>query len=340
MRKIIQGFLFAVLIIAVLAELVIMAIVWKNMGNEQNAESIKSKVINVVVVQEEKWHVLVNRLPVYSNSDVTSNAISNPIAELTRGDTVSLLEESTYYSKIQMSDGTVGYVWFDCIENITKQECLEKSEKIVVVDAGHQSIQDAEEEPIGPGEAETKPKVSSGTQGVSSGQPEHQLNLDIALKVEEILEAQGYTVVMIRKSSEVNISNMERAMIANQIQADAFVRIHADGSDNQDANGAMTIISTGENKYEVVNYYNESKKLATEILDAYTEATGINRNRIMESDDYSGINWCTVPVTIVEMGYMTNEEEDIKMQDSAMQIKMAEGISKGIINYLEHSYIE
>lgn len=335
MKKIIQGFLFAVLIIAVLVEVIVMMIIWKNEKSEEKIELVESKVVSEVDVQEEKWRVLVNKLPVYGSSDVTLNAVESPIKELRSGETVSLLEKGVCYSKIQMSDGTIGYVWFDCIENITEQEYLTRNKKIIVIDAGHQSTQNTEQEPIGPGATETKPKVSSGTQGTSSGYPEYQLNLDIALRVEEILEAQGYTIVMIRKSSDVNISNMERAMVANQIEADVFVRIHADGSENQDMNGAMTIISTSENKYEVVECYQESKRLATEIIDAYTAATGISRNRVMESDNYSGINWCTVPVTIVEMGYMTNAEEDLKMQDPSMQIKMAEGISNGIRNYLE-----
>lgn len=340
MRKIFQGLGFAILLTTIIGEVIIMSIIWKNLNGGGMSERIESGIISIISTQEEERRVVVNKLPVYDSSNVAVNAQGNVLETLHKGDTIILLEAGIYYSKVRTQSGAEGYVWFDCIERLTDDEFRHRKEYVIVLDAGHQSVQNSEEEPVGPGEVKTKPKVSSGTQGVSTGQPEYRLNLDIALMVENILEAQGYTVVMIRKSADVNISNVERAMIANQISADVFVRIHADGSENPETNGAMTIISTEKNKYEVVNSYKESKRLATELLDAYTEYTGINRNRIMESDDYSGINWCTVPVTILEMGYMTNAEEDVKMQDSEMKKKMAEGISEGIINYLEYAYTE
>ena len=204
---------------------------------------------------------------------------------------------------------------------------------VIAIDAGHQEHGNFGQEPIGPGSSAMKTKVAGGTRGTTTGVPEYQLTLDISLKLRDLLEEKGHQVVMIRETNDVDITNSERAMVANEANADAFIRVHANGSDSSSANGAMTICQTSSNPYNS-EYYEDSKRLSELVLDAYTEATGIRKERVWETDTMSGINWCTVPVTIIELGYMTNPEEDTKMQDNDFQDTMAEGIVAGIEAYL------
>ncbi|WP_242829396.1 N-acetylmuramoyl-L-alanine amidase [Butyrivibrio sp. WCD3002] len=200
---------------------------------------------------------------------------------------------------------------------------------LVVIDPGHQSHGMSEKEPNGPGSSNMKAKVTGGTSGKTSGLTEYQLNLTVGLKLRDELVARGYTVIMTRESNDVSLSNVDRAQIANNAGAEAFVRIHANGSDNTSTNGAMTICQTPSNPYNAA-YYSQSRKLSDCVLDSFVAATGCKKQYVWETDTMTGINWANVPSTIIEMGYMSNPTEDANMASEAYQSQMVTGIANGI----------
>ena len=203
---------------------------------------------------------------------------------------------------------------------------------LICIDPGHQAKGNRSKEPVGPGSKKTKAKVSSGTRGVSTGIYEYELNLVVSLKLKAELEKRGYRVVMTRTIHDVDISNAERATFANESGAEAFIRIHANGSDSSSQKGASTICQTAKNPYNG-DLHDLSRALSDAVLDGIVASTGCKRNSVWETDTMTGINWSRVPVTIVEMGYMSNKTEDELMATDDYQNLIVTGIANGLDAY-------
>ncbi|MDR2457890.1 MAG: N-acetylmuramoyl-L-alanine amidase [Clostridiales Family XIII bacterium] len=196
---------------------------------------------------------------------------------------------------------------------------------VIGIDAGHQLYGNNEQEKVSPDSSATKPKVTSGTSGISTGTGEHELNLIIAKKLKNRLTKKGAEVYMTREKAAVDISNMERAEMMNEIGADLVIRIHANGGDSS-LKGAMMLVPT-ENTYGIEE---ESMKAGKIIFNEFLKATNANDLGIIERSNLTGFNWSKVPVCLIEMGYMSNPEEDKLLETNDYRNKVAKGLSDGI----------
>ncbi len=197
--------------------------------------------------------------------------------------------------------------------------------RVVVLDPGHQTKADPELEPIAPGSEKLKPRTSSGTRGVATKRYEYEINLEIALKLKSRLEAQGCIVYMTRTENDVRISNIERAQYAVSLQPDLFLRLHCDGSSNPDVRGIRIFVPvTGP-------YSDQLPKWGDQLGSEISRATGAPFRGTKANAEYTGLNWAdSVPSFLLEMGYMSNPEEDVLLCDPVYQHR----ISAGIVDFI------
>lgn len=236
---------------------------------------------------------------------------------------------SDIWSKISIKEGE----YYVATEYLSKTRPKMKGH-IIAIDAGHQEKNNTKQEPIGPGAEETKEKVTSGTKGVVTGLHEYELTLEVAKMVEEQLKEEGYEVFMVRESNDLNMGNKERTQMASDAGAEILIHLHANGSKVSSTNGAMTVCVTKESPY-AKKIYEDSRELADAIISQYVDYTGAKNKGVWETDLMMGLNWSSIPAINLEMGFMSNPEEDKKMADSAYQEKMAQGIVAGINLYFE-----
>ncbi|SDY59438.1 N-acetylmuramoyl-L-alanine amidase [Bacillus sp. 166amftsu] len=203
---------------------------------------------------------------------------------------------------------------------------------LIVIDPGHQEKANLNLEPIGPGATEKKYKVTDGTTGVVTKKRESALTLEAAFILKEKLEAKGMQVLMTRTTHDVDISNKERATFANEHQANVFLRLHADGSENQAQKGFAVLTPAEGNQY-TKDIYAESLQVSQIIVEKMKENSQVKVNGIKFRDDLSGFNWSKVPGVLLELGFMSNPEEDQKLSDKQYLEALLQSVTESIEEY-------
>jgi len=212
------------------------------------------------------------------------------------------------------------------------EENLPLEGKIICVDAGHGKNSYNKQEPIAPNSSQTKIAFASGTSG--KNQTEEELNLSVALKLESRLKALGASVHMTRTTHESDMTNIDRAEFANAVSADISVKIHADGIENSAVHGVSMLVPSNQyiNNQAICD---ESRKAGEIILEEVINSTGAANRGVVERSDLTGFNWTKVPIILLEMGFMTNLEEDAKLETEAYQQKIVDGMVRGLLKYFK-----
>lgn len=192
------------------------------------------------------------------------------------------------------------------------------SGKTIVIDAGHGKPDEGAESSNGTTEAET--------------------NLKIALKLQNLLEQSGTTVILTRSDENAiydidaktlkqkKISDIHnRVKIGNESSADIFVSIHLNKIPQQQYDGWQTFYNAESS---------EGQKLAVSIQNNLNEAIQKENNRIAKSiENVYIVKHVEIPMSIVECGFLSNQEEEKLLLEDDYQNRLAWGIYNGIIDY-------
>lgn len=216
--------------------------------------------------------------------------------------------DSVYEVK-QRADGTYFYLDF-----LTPHEVYDK---VIVIDAGHGG-------------------KASGA--IKKGVYEKDLNLAIVLAIKDLFEESGDSTVGVyyTRTEDINPSLKARADLANHVEADLFVSVH----NNSTTSGKMSGITGTQVMYDETKADEAygSKQFAQICLDSLVEELGSRDKGLVKGSSIYIINHAQMPVALVEVGFMTNQEELEQLCDPEYQKKAAAGIYRAIDEALEEGF--
>lgn len=160
---------------------------------------------------------------------------------------------------------------------------------------------------------------------------EKDLVLDLSLKIQNGLEQKGYNVIMVR-DTDVFVGLYDRAKVANESFADIFVSIHANAATNKSANGVEVLYAPASGN---PNKIDNQHPLAKAILDELLRATGANSRGTISRPNLVVLRETKMPASLVEVGFLSNAEEEKLITNKDYQDKIVSGIIKGIEKYFD-----
>jgi N-acetylmuramoyl-L-alanine amidase len=217
------------------------------------------------------------------------------------------------------------------------------SGRTIVIDPGHTggwtSKWGTQKVPNGIGG--TKPCNSSGT-ATNGGYSEHAYNLAQAQALAEALEARGATVRLTRTDDSTASADLcvnHRADLANELQADVLISIHADGNTGKSNRGFHLIVSPSMKGGTAVE--DKSEALAVDLRTKLESGTAMPRSNYIGKgtalsvrSDLGTLNFAKRPAVMLEMGNMMNVTDAALLPSASFRTQAAQALAAGIAQYL------
>jgi len=203
--------------------------------------------------------------------------------------------------------------------------------RIVTLDPGH-------------GGAET------GAEG-QGGSVEKGVVLSICRRFQRLLQTRLGIRVILTRDGDRDLSLDERAVFANSNKSDLFISVHADASPRRNARGSsvyfLSYSSTAQNAsiggddldfilwhMAQASHLRQSSQLAEVMQEELQAVTGPERvNRGIKQNTFRVLKGATMPAVLVEVGFISNAEEERLLSSADYQDKLAEALYRGLVRY-------
>ena len=189
-----------------------------------------------------------------------------------------------------------------------------------------------DKEQIGPGSKDEKQCVTAGNVGIALSLKEYEVNLKYAKALAEELKSRGYEVVLTRDSDTAELSNKQRAEIANESGASVLIRIQMNYSKDTKLSGVMAICMNKDSKYNS-KLYKASHELSTRLLQGILQNVDTTNRGIYETEQMTLINWSKIPVAVVKLGFLSNVADEANIASEAYLSNIVKGMADGLDYY-------
>ena len=251
-------------------------------------------------------------------------------AELANGTEIGLDSNWKYANFSKINSGKAKFY---------KSTVANKKGKVITVNAGHgtrggeDKNKRTQTHPDGTVKIETgsTEKGKATSTAVASGMTfldgttEAAINLKVALKLRDKLLAKGYDVVMIRETSDVQLDNIARTVIANN-NSDAHIAIHYNSTTTGEGAFYMKVTDNGDYKKmdPVSRMWQQHDRLGESLLNGLQEKGITIRSKRGELSDLTQTSYSTIPSVDIELGDKATPHDDAKND------QMAEGLAAGV----------
>lgn len=192
-----------------------------------------------------------------------------------------------------------------------RNENIDPSARTIVIDAGHGG-------------------KDPGAISIN-GFHEKEINLSMALQLEEALRQQGYNV-MLTRDSDLFVDLYQRARIANGLNADLFISMHANSNIKSNITGLEVLYCPStSSEFKLEDQYPFAETVYSSII----RNTGIPGRGVIKRPELVVLRETIMPAILIEIGYLSNPQDEALVRDPAYQMRVVQGITEGIFQYFQ-----